>query len=199
MSDDQWGPGEPTAWKSHGSVHLGDREVELIYGEHPHSRQDNRHYAMLDETPTAFDGHRIQVGVIIEESNYLKSSHYSGDEVRKGGGCKITADGQVVFAFFSRSAMASCLRAHQLIGQLMEHSSNWMDAKARAELLGRKVFYREHPAIIERLIVDQGCLILKTADGAAFPTPVWRDEDDEESEPTVKVEVTDPMIWWFRS
>ena len=200
MSDDQWGPGDPNKWSDHGSVVVGNRRYPLIYGEHPHSRSDNRHYAnMGGREPVGFDGHRILVSVTLGSSNYLKSSHLSGDEVRKGGSGKIIADGEIVFEFFFRDIHYALRKADQIITELMEHSSGWMVKDQRDALIGRAVFYRDTPAIIASLVVDQGCVMIQTADGRPFAPPVWSDDEDHyEGENTVKVEVTDPHIWWFR-
>lgn len=196
---DQWGAGDRANWSNHGLVRVGQRALPLIYGEHPHSRQDNQHYVEMDGKAIGFDGHRTLIGVEIESSNYLKSSHYSGDEVRKSVGCKILADGVAVFEFGCRDVQYALLRAHALITELSEHSSCWLVAEEREKLIGRKVFYREHPGIITRTITDQGCVIIGTEDGGPFPPPVWREAGDEdEGENSVKAEVTDPNIWWFR-
>lgn len=200
MSDDQWGAGDRSNWSNHGFVMVGAERRPLIYGEHPHSRSDNRHYVEMDGEAVGFDGHRILIGVEITASNYLKGSHYSGSEVRKGGSGKITADGEVVFEFFTRDTRGALLRAHHLIGELSEHSSGWLSKEARDRLVGRKVYYRGVPAVITRLIVDQGCVILETEDGKPFPPPVYRDaEDEDERESSIKDEVLSPHIWWHRS
>lgn len=197
MSD--WGAGDKAKWSDHGTVRVGATRYPLIYGEHPHSRQDNQHYALMGNEPVGFDGHRVLIDVRLKSENYLKESGLSGDEVRKGGSCVISADDEVVFEFFFRDPRGALLQAHHLIGELGEAAGgDWLVKERRDKLVGRKVFYREHPAIVERLIVDQGCLILKTEDGKPFPKPVWRDSDDD-MEDSVKVEVTDPHIWWFRS
>jgi hypothetical protein len=154
----------------------------------------------MDGDVVGFDGHRVEIDVLIETRNYLKQSHYSGDEVRKGGSCKILADGEVVFEFFLRDVQWALLRAHHLIGELSEHSSMWMNKEAREKLIGRKVFYRERPAVITRLVTEQGCVVLETEDGKPFPPPVWHDAEDggDDVEPSLKTEVTDPNIWWHR-
>ena len=197
MSDDKWGAGDKAKWSDHGEVLMNGKRLPLIYGEHPHSRSDNRHYALMDGEPMEFDGHRILIGVIIEPENYLKESELSGNEIRKGGTAKILADGEVVFEFFFRDTQWALLHAHHVIGELREHSSGWLLAKERVKLIGRKVFYREHPAVITHLIVDQGCLILGP-EGDKFPRPVYADEDSYEPEREIKIEVNSPHIWWFR-
>jgi hypothetical protein len=198
--DDEWGAGDPGKWSDHGFVMVGNKEYPLIYGEHPCSRSDNRHYVNMGHgDPVGFAGHRILIGVQIEMNNYLKSSELSGDEVRKGGSGKILANGEVVYEFFCRDPQRALLEAHHLIDALQEHSSGWLSKRERDGLIGRAVFYREVPAVIQRVILDQGCLMIATADGKPFPPPVYAEsDDDDERESTVKVGVLDRNIWWFR-
>ncbi len=197
---DNWGPGDRSEWKNHGLVKVGDRPYPLLWGQNPHSRADNNHYVdMGGKEPVGFDGHRFLIDVQISMTNYLKSSSLSGNEVRKAGSCKILSDGVVVYEFFTRDVQRALLKAHAIIDELSEHSSMWLSSEERAKLVGRKVFYREHPAVVARLLVDQGCLILNSEDGKPFPPPIWREPDDEGAgENSVKVEVTDHNIWWFR-
>jgi hypothetical protein len=195
---EEWGAGDREKWAAHGEIMLHGERLPLIYGEHPHSRSDNRHYALMDGKPMEFDGHRILIGVQIESNNYLKESELSGNEIRKGGSAKILADGVVVFEFFFRDIQWALLHAHGLIGELQEHSSGWLMKRERDKLVGRKVFYREHPVVIESLIVDQGCLILRPESGM-FPKPVYaEDGGGYEPEREVKIEVNSPHIWWWR-
>lgn len=196
---DQWGAGERKNWHNHGTVMVGKKRYPLIGGEHPHSRSDNRHYVEMDHEVVSFSGHRILLGVKLTDSNYLKESHLSGDDVRKGGSGEITADGVVVFEFGFRDIGWALRRAGQLIDDLSEHPSGWLMKDEREKLVGRKVFYRERAAIIERLVTDQGCVIIKSADGQPFPPPVYRESDEADDEDvSLKTEVTDPHIWWFR-
>jgi len=196
---DQWGAGDPAKWRDVGMIGLGKRQHRLVFGEHPHSRSDNTFYAIVDDQPVEFDGHRALIDVRITSRNYLKESHFSGDEIRKGGSGEILADGEVIHSFFFRDPQEALLRAHSLIGRLHEAAGgDWIDKKRREALVNRKIYYREVPAIVSRLIVDQGCLILETESGKPFPEPIWREKGDEEYESTVKVDVLDPHIWWWR-
>jgi len=198
MSDDQWGAGDRSKWSNHGLVTVGNKRYPLIYGEHPHSRSDNRHYVeMGDDEPTSFSGHRILIGVNLDSHNYLKESYLSGDDVRKGGTGQILADGDVVFEFFFRDVQWALRHAADLIEKLSDGSADWLIKERREALVGRKIFYRETPAVIESLIVDQGCIIIRTEDGKPFPAPVYN-RDEYEGEETIKDEVISPHIWWWR-
>jgi hypothetical protein len=201
MADDKWGAGDPSKWSDHGTVMIGQQRYPLIYGEHPHSRRDNQHYVKVNERgdTVGFDGHRILIDVQITSSNYMKESHLSGDEVRKGGAGKIFADGVQVYEFFHRDPQWACLRAYHLIGVLEEHSSGWLSKRERDRLVGRKIFFERTPAVITRLIEDQGCIIIATADGKLFPPPVYaRDGEDYERESEIKDDVLSRNIWWHR-
>jgi hypothetical protein len=201
MSDNEWGFGDPEKARHIGWSALGEnrRPIELLYGEHKHSYNDNRFYAKTGHGEIfEFDGHRVLIDVEIKSHNYLKESHLSGDQIRKGGSAVIKFDGEPVFEFFFRDPQWALLRAHHLIGELVEHASGVATKKGREELVGRKVYYREVPAVIERLLLDQVCVIIRTESGEPFPSPVWRDAEDDEGEATIKDQILSPHIWWFR-
>jgi hypothetical protein len=194
---EQWGAGDRAKWDHWGLVRVGGREYPLIWGEHKHSYSDNKMYVEMGKEPTAFDGHRVLIDILIKSGNYLKESHYSGDEVRKSCTAQIVADGEVVYEFGGREPEYVLLRAHHMLGVLKDHPSNLLVKKERERLVGRKIYYRDHPAVIDRLILDQGCIIIKSADGQPFPSPAWREKDDER-EASIKDDILTPHIWWFR-
>ena len=199
MADDKWGAGDPSKWSDWGTVRIGKTEYPLIWGEHKHSYSENKMYVLINDKPVEFNGHRILVDMQFKSRNYLKESELSGNEYRKGGSCEIIADGDVIYEFFYRDIQWALIKAHGLIGEISEHPSGWINKDEREKLVGRSVYYRGTAAIIERLIVDQGCMILKPEGMDYFPQPPWRDDDyDDEPDITVKVEVLDPNIWWWR-
>lgn len=206
---EQWGYGNPEDKKPWGTAIMGSAErpcpMHLLWGEHPHSRSDNRLYARDANDPEAriieFDGHRILIDVVIRSENYLKSSYYSGDEIRKGGSGVIIADGVQVYEFFFRDPQWALLKAHQIISKLSEHSSGWFIKSEREKLVGRKIYYERTPAVITRLIEDQGCMIIAPDGVPEFPAPIWALEGDtsgDDDRKAIKVEVDSPSIWWFR-
>ena len=101
---DEWGPGDLSKAKTFGWTTIGEEKdggaLELFFGEHPHSRRDDNIYARDDHGNVyGFDGHRPLIDVTFRSYNYLKSSHLSGDEIRKGGQCVILADREPVYGF----------------------------------------------------------------------------------------------------
>ncbi len=68
--------------------------------------------------------------------------------------------------------------------------------------VGKKVWFERTPAVIKMVIENQGCVVLETEDGASFPDAVWRDKNDGAfggRENTVKVEIFDEHVYWYRS
>lgn len=200
MSEDQWGAGDKSKWHDHGIVIIHNRKYPLIYGEHPHSRSDNRHYVDFGDEPVGFDGHRILVDVNIKSSNYLKDSYYSGSQIRKGGDCTISFNGLQVYEFFFREVEWALRRAAHLIPQISEHSLRYWDPSEENKIVGRLIFYREIPAVITRLFRDQGCIIVARRDGLRWPPSVYEEDPQRsEKEQEAKVDIVEPTsnIWYF--
>lgn len=132
-------------------------------------------------------------GFSYEPYTYLKESELSGDEYRKGGTVCFFRNGVQVFEDFCREPNNAVFRIAGLLHKLMDLDWNMLTE-------GKKLYWRDTPCIIERVITEQGCLILKVDGAERFPDPVWADEDWQKLEdPTsVKVEILDPQIWWFR-
>jgi len=184
---DEWGIGNQANDKPFDNAIVGVEMVDLVFGQHPHSRCDNNIYARFGSGKViGFDGKRILTRIEIEEHNYLKQSELSGDEVRSGGSCKIYFDGVLCNEFFHRDSLEACITARQWIREIREHPSGWGVKSERARLVGRKIKYKNVPAIISGLIVSQGCVLLN-----------YGDELKEAGE-RIKTTVDDPSIWWFR-
>lgn len=207
MSDERWGVGDQADAKAFDRTTVYCRPVELIFGQHPHSRRDNNIYArdVVDGTIHEFDGHRRLVDIRITSSNYLKTSELSGDEIRKAVHGEIVADGVVVYEFSHREPAEALLRAYRLLTVLQEHESGWLDAGLRAKLVGRKIYYHDFPAIITSLIEDQGCIIISCdppAGARLRGKPVEEQWEYYRMRGVggyhIKDDVLSPHIWWFR-
>jgi hypothetical protein len=199
--EEKWGVGNRAEEKAFDKVKLqsGD-ELELIFGEHPHSRRDKNIYARRPDNPkdiTGFDGHRRPVKIVVEEYNYLKSSEMSGDEIRKGGNVKVYINDVLCLEEFCRNYERGYKIANNFIEQIFDgFSVNFPDGCD--EWVGKTISYREQPFIIESFIVSQACMILKTPDGKTRKKFTWEDYDDLDDEPTtVKVSILDDAITWY--
>ncbi len=142
-----------------------------------------------------FDGHHVLWSFSFEPHTYLKESELSGEEWRKGGEIKVFRNGECVLNEFHREPDSAPVRIHRLLQECM--GVYWDNVK-----VGYKLYYRDHPAIVESLIGD-GEMILKTEDGKDFPLWAFQKENKEEAENrdwtnTTKVHVTDSNISWWR-
>ena len=197
MQEEKWGVGNAINEKAFDTVKMGEDNLELFFGEYPHSRQDNNIYARTPKGSIyGFNGHRMPIKIEIEEFNYLKTSELSGDEIRKGCKIKVYADGIQIFDNFARNYENGYRIAHDFIIKLEEMWS-WFPKKTE-EQIRRTIGYREQLCKIDRFIINQGCMILKTLDDKPFKKFLWEDDEGmDEKENTIKVEITDPNITWF--
>lgn len=224
MSDnEQWGVGNQANAAPFGTTWIGGspllREeplhpVHLITGEHPHSRSDNSHYARdpQDGEILAFSGHRYLYSVIVDSYNYVKESEYSGDEIRKGCICRLFVNGNAFYEMDGRDPVHSLLGAASKLQGFGEGPEGlyYLDAIATGQpnsLIGRRVYWRDSPAVITSVIPEQGCLILE-ADGIdRFPPDAYEleaiqkgeDPDDwGEEKRSVKTLADSKDIHWWR-
>lgn len=204
---DEWGVGDQAGAKAFGTAGLDDgTTVELIHGQHPHSRQDSNTYARFpDGDVEGFSGHRVCVSVVVEEYNYLKESGLSGNEVRPGGRCKILFDGRCVYGFFGRNAGWMLRKADQLIPEIREHSigHHLMEDDPAASLRGKKVYWRDEPAVITNFDGEEGTVTLRAeTSSGAFKTPAYRREDEDDADDddnrTIRDDYLSKNIWWWR-
>ncbi len=141
-----------------------------------------------------FDGHRTLWGFEYFPTTYLKSSELSGDEYRKGGEIRYFRDRKQCFTEFCREPHIAALKIGQTLLKLQD--LDWSQVA-----VGKKVWFERTPAIIEMVLEDQGCVVLKTEDGSNFPAAVWHKQEDGsfgEREVTVKVEILSEHIYWYR-
>jgi len=195
-SEEKWGIGDKDKEQAFDTVSVGEDIVDLIFGQHPHSRQDNRIYARTKSGEIYdFDGHRLPFKIEIELYNYIKCSHLSGDEIRKGGTARLFLNGQQIFEDFCRSYESGYKKIDRFVED-MELNWSWYPKDTKS-YIGRVVGYREQLCKISRFIIDQACMILETLDGKPFKKFLWEDNEDYEKELEIKVNITDPSITWY--
>jgi hypothetical protein len=201
VSDSEWGPGSKADSPGFELGHLDDgTPYELIFGEHPHSRSDNNIYARFAhrmgaeaERVVGFAGHRILVRIELRTMNYLKTSWMSGDEVRKGGEYRIWLGGYEVYSGAFRDPFETLLTIRRKLHELMDLPVKLWNGESPE---GRKVFWRDEPAVITMWLPDQGCVVMEADGPEPFTPPPWR--EDGEAERTVKDDILSPHIWWWR-
>lgn len=142
-----------------------------------------------------WNGHNVLWSFSFEPYTYLKESELSGDEWRKGGSIKIFRDKVCVMNEFHRDPATAAIRAHSMLAKCM--GLDWEQV-----VPGRKIYYKDYPAVIDSLC-DDGEILLRTADGSEFPLWAFQKEDENEAKnrdwtTTTRVHATDKGIWWWR-
>lgn len=197
MEDEKWGIGNRKDEKPFDSVKIGNDTYDLIFGEHPHSRQDNTMYVRYpDGGITGFDGHRLPFKIIIEEINYMKSSRLSGDQIRKSCNGKLFLNDVQIFDCHHRGYERCYMQIQRFIDD-MEMNWSWYPKNLK-EKIGKTVGYREQLFVIKSFIVEQGAMILETKDGKLRKLFMWEsEEDNDDITDSLKVEITSPHIEWY--
>ena len=199
--EEEWGVGNRADEEAFATAIVGEHTVDLITGEHPHSRSYDSHYARWkDGEIEGFDGYRSLFDIEITSNNYLKTSGLSGNEVRKGGECKIKVNGKVVHSFFHRDPQRALRKADRMIDRIIAHPVWRGDVGPFQEMVGRKVYWREVPAVVTYWVEGEGSVLIEAEKGHKFVKPPYYDEYDWEpdQEKVVKADLFDNHIWWWR-
>lgn len=193
--DSRWGAGDVSNVKPFGHTVVGGNKFPLVLGENPHSRQENNIYIRTKSGEAiGFDGHRQPIRIEIQEYNYLKESHISGNEVRKGCSVKVYIDDIQVLDQFCRGYQHGYTLATRFINDI-EMMRHWFPKDAKSEI-GRLVGYRGQICKISGFVISQGCALLERADGQPFDRLVSESEDEYDEETEIKTSITSPHIDW---
>lgn len=150
------------------------------------------------ENLIGFNGDAPTWGVIFERNNYTK--HKWGEtSVECNGSCWITRNGKLFYNIPARFMDYGLAKAQHILVQLLEECPLWLaERNWKENAIGRKIWYREQPAIITRISSDNELWIVP--DGIEkFKAPVyWGNDDYEDYSDGLMVELLSPNIYWFR-
>lgn len=141
-----------------------------------------------------FDGHFTLWSFKYEPKTYLKESELSGEEWRKGGMIEYFRDNVKVYEQFCRTPDQAIKEIMQTLPKLQE--VDWDKIKS-----GTKLYWENQPAIIDFVCSDgQGAFIIKPDGIERFAERPWAKEDWEKFEEpdSIKIDILDPHIWWWR-
>lgn len=200
-----YGKGSEHSPKPFARTMVGSSIVDLVHGEHPHSRSDNSIYARWqDGRIEGFNGHRLLTTILFQDNNYLKTSGLSGNQVRKGGLCTITINGFSCAKFGYRDIDWALFEAYSTLQKIKDFTIQLWDEDERKKLVGRKVYYDSHPAVI-RYLFEEDMDVILDADPPPFPFRAYQQEDlkngedaDSDDRNTVKDTIFSSHIWWWR-
>lgn len=136
----------------------------------------------------------------VKQDNYIKYK-WEEHDIRSKTSIVMKCNGQIVYEFGCNDIAYGMSKAQFKMIEMMEHPFNFMDPESE---IGRRIWYKGQAAVIERLLLDQGCIIMGyRGTGAGFDmSEPWHDEDfcsdDWMGEMSVKDDIFSGSIWWFR-
>ena len=139
-------------------------------------------------------------GLNYHEGRYIKCK-WDDVMLRCGAGTTITRNDED-FYYVPGGKGYSIPKALMLIGEIQEHALNFGTIDFDKKMVGRKIWYNSQPAIIERYIKGQCCVMIKPDGAERFETPaefakepLWDDEDAR----LLKIDcLASERVWWFR-
>lgn len=139
-------------------------------------------------------------GLNYHEGRYIKCK-WDDAMLRGGAGTTITRNDED-FYYVSGGKGYSIPKALMLVAEIQEHPLDFGTIDFDKKMVGRKIWYNSQPAIIERYIKGQCCVIIRPDGMERFETPaefaeepLWDDEDAK----WLKVDcLASERVWWFR-
>lgn len=200
----QWGYGQGSPHSPYviQQVKVGDEVLDLLFGEHPHSRSDNSIYARFSSgAMVGFNGHRLLHDITFHDVNYLKTSGISGNEVRGSGMATITINDSPCGFVTYRDIFEGLLAVRARLRAIHDLPFRAWDARDRDAMTGKEIFYHNTPAIITIADWEYMEVNISPEKGHDFPKTPWQSDDSyrEMGSLGVRDSMFSPHIWWFRN
>jgi len=145
-----------------------------------------------------FNGEPICWGVEAKEVNSIIHK-WDESEARMGIFVSITRNGEKFFTFRGCEIGYALARARVYISEFEEHPLNLFEIGYDQKAVGRKVWWRDQPAIVSRFIHGQACVMLKPDGFPIFNRPnCHKDSQMFYDQEDIKADILDKHIWWFR-
>jgi hypothetical protein len=165
-----------------------------------------------DETPSVdnlieFDGYPVLWGVEYIPYNYCRTK-WDETEVDDRGKTIIKRNNKTFYIIQARSMHYGIAKAQAYVVELSEHPIAFHMRKFREEMIGRKIWYENQPAIIERLFEDEneGISLWIVPDKTLiekFEFPTWQKGEWERNTAAewsegLRADLLESDIDWFR-
>ena len=157
---------------------------------------------LADGTEVNFFGPRDRLRIALEGNSRL------GETVESVIGLRMSIIGQIKIKFWlndllaythESASVADALRhAEGIVQQLEALPWRWRRADLEEQFQGRKVYYLQQPAEVVTLHAEEGRVEIIADDPKGFNRPPWIGEGDQWTARTVKVDLLDKDIYWFR-
>lgn len=156
-----------------------------------------------DEEPTyenliEYNSERpVMWGINFNPHHYVRSK-WDETEMRYSGAVTITRNGEDFYTLCG-GMNYGIDKARVLISEIEEHPLGFNEIDYEKNIIGRKVWWRSQPAVITMWMKGQACVILVPDGIDEFEIPNEHLYDPYEDEnKSIKTEVFDKHIYWFR-
>ena len=139
-------------------------------------------------------------GIEIKQHNYRNFKH---ECVEQSIYVIITRNGDHFYDFTCHDMGYGIAKAQTLITKIKEHPLDFSSFNFDKQIVGRKIFYRDQPAIVRSYIYGQCCIMIEPDTNYIehFTPPCWALTDNEWDpyEQDLKIDcLEDGNVWWFR-
>lgn len=177
-----------------GYVHtIGGRYGENDLWAYPRDK------APAYETLIEFESEKpVAWGIRYEPKNYAQTK-WDETSVHNSGGVAITRNGEV-FCHITGGMYYGIDKARVMIAQFEDHPLGLNSIGYDLKAIGRKVWWRSEPAVITGYVTRQACVILEPdgIDRFTIPAEFAKEVPEYYEDGTVKADILDRNIWWFR-
>lgn len=151
------------------------------------------------ETLIEFESEKpVAWGIRYEPKNYTMTK-WNETSAHNSGMVAITRNNEI-FCRVTGGMYYGIDKARVMITQFGEHPLGLDSIGFDLKAIGRKVWWRSEPAVITRYVDRQACVILEPDGIDRFTIPAEFAKEDPEyyEDGTVKADILDRHIWWFR-
>ena len=144
----------------------------------------------------------VTYGIKFTPSHYVKNK-YDDCEAMTGGTVVITRNGEDFYTVDGRGMYYGIDKARLIISTISEHPLDFNIIDYDKKMIGRKVWYRGIPMVIDQYLQGSACVMLvpENIQDLKVP-PEFADEETVDTyyeDNEVKVDVfEDHNVWWFR-
>jgi hypothetical protein len=185
------------------STPTGRETVDLVFGTEPHAVEQNAMFAKVGEKYLPFCGHRRQIKISLDTTNVVSPGR-DGDVIAAKGNAYIYIDGSLVYGFVFTDPLNALLDVRAAIIELSNLTfmhRGWSREAIAEVLVGRKVLYRDQPAVVKSFQGQTGEVTLEPdgIDGFTVPSYVTAIIDEAlAKDDNPSVDILSPEIWWYR-
>jgi hypothetical protein len=177
---------------------IGGRWGENNYWACPHNEIPT--YDNLVE----FSGEPCCWGILLQSNNYLKTKYDT--EMRHNYRAIITRNDESFYTFGANNSDFALTKARQLLFTIQEHPIEFNQRYYEKDIINRKIYWREQPAIIKSYCIDGNLRIvpdgIKVFKKCSYNDNVTEDMDmydDTDDDGGIAEDLFAPSIYWFRN